>query len=162
VIEAPNAMTIRADIIRDEASALFEASPVDWGSQELARTASVWRAARILAKEPQFISMCGTFCGVMDLGSFDATKSVELQALRYAQSYIIAHVMARIDPTMAEHCWLVAGSPAEAKMADEAVLLKLSEFNDANSMHQTHTFARGQLTMSFARSEGEWTMPSAA
>lgn len=106
--------------------------------------------------------MCATFCGGVELGSFDATESVEGKALRYAQSYIVGHFMARIDPTLPEHCWLAAGSPAEARMADEAVRLKLSEINDAILLQATHTVAQGQLTMSFASSEGEWTMPSAA
>lgn len=161
-IRAPDALICRADIIREEASMLFELSPVDFGSQDLARMASVWRSARILSTDDQFIAMCATFCGGVELGSFDATESVEGKALRYAQSYIVAHFMARIDPTLPEHCWLAAGSPAEARMADEAVRLKLSEINDAVLLQETHTVAQGQLTMSFARAEGEWTMPSAA
>lgn len=162
VIKAPSVLAYRASVLGGELAELFQGGPIDWEDRRLARAATVWRATRILNAEPQFVAMCATFCGSTDLGAYDTQRTVEGMANRYAQSYIVAHFMAELDPTLTEHCWLSAATPAEAKKADESVLLKLSEITDAVSLQQTRTIARGQLTMSFASCEGEWTMPSAA
>ncbi len=155
VIEAPGGMAYRAEVIRNETSALFRNTPVNWNARELTRAAVVWRAAQALNTKPQFMDLCSLFCGSADLGAYDTQTTATGLAMRYAQSYIVAHFLTELNPGLLEHYSLANGNSAERKLADNAVLLELSEIAEAFYLQQAQVKAEGQRMLSFAPCDGE-------
>jgi hypothetical protein len=130
-IQAPLGLSRRANIMRREVQDLFKNRPISWVAPGFARAAMVWRAAQVLNSKPQFVNMCANFCATFDFGMYDLQRTVEGRALRYAQSNVISHYLAEINPDLVEHYWLATDKSAQRGVEGKTVLLELSELAES-------------------------------
>lgn len=142
---------------------LMKKRPVDRHDFELAHFAVVWRAARLLAEEWRFAQFLSHFVPWTGLGGYVDGENISQRALRHAQCVVMAHVICELDPTVVEHYWLLAEKMSDLALADQAVVLKLTEFAETfTEQKMSGAPVCGQTTMSFASWSGWKGMPKAA
>lgn len=142
---------------------LMSKRPVDRHDYELAYFAAMWRAARLLHRKWRFAGFRRNLAEELRLDDYADGPGVIQQAIGHAQCTIMAYIICELEPTLVEHYWLMAESRKDLKRADEAVLLKLTDFVETYTGRKLRgAVVRGQTMISLASWSGWNIRPRAA
>lgn len=164
VIAAPEELIVEAKKLGQRFESMLRRAPLPKSDFDRAHFDAVWRAAELLNLESNGLEpVRAKILELRGIKTLSEDRVIARRAMRWAESIVVAHLLAEIEPSFSEHFWLSVTNRGAIKRADSEVLAKLRQI--ARHLSITLDEAKAvdhQLTMSFEIWHGSNGMPRAA